>query len=62
MPEKNKIATLAEITTDILLAEIGRRAKARMMTVEQLLDESDANWKRADDEIEKLSKLGHEEK
>lgn len=56
----NKIAALADIATELLLAELKRRSEAQNMTVEQLLAASGAGWEKAEKDADDLAKLGHE--
>lgn len=56
----NTTAFLAEIATELLANELERRAKAKNMTVAELVEAAGNNWDKAEQDAENLLKLGHE--
>lgn len=59
MPDK--LMVLADIATELLVAELDRRAVAKNMSTERLLQEARSNWDKALSDAENLARLGHEE-
>lgn len=59
MPDKNKLADLSEIATELLVAELKRRSEAKAMTVEELIAKAGENWTEAEARADALKKLGH---
>jgi len=60
MSEKNKIETLTEIATEILVRELQRRADAQSMSTGELIEVAQANWDKAETDAEDLQNLGHD--
>lgn len=60
MSDKNKIAALADIATELLVNELARRAQAQSMSVDQLVSEASKNWDKAEKDVEDLANLGHD--
>lgn len=50
----NKTVILTELATDILVAELKRRAVARGLTTEELLAQAQEEWRNAGEEAEEL--------
>lgn len=60
MPNESKGAVLIEISTDLLVNELARRAKMKNMTVDDLWNEARENWAKAQNSAEDLLNAGHD--
>lgn len=53
----DKIKDLTEIATELLVAELERRAEAARLTTEELIERAKDNWSQAETKAEELKNL-----
>ncbi len=59
MSDQTKFEVLTDIATEILVNELQRRAAAKLMSVDELIEEAQANWEKAEKDADDLKDLGH---